>query len=56
MLYDISLNTANTAPAWGEGVGSISARLANGKEAKIPVLEAVNVLTVGVTGTGKSKS
>lgn len=56
MLYDISLHTANTALAWGEGVGSISARLANGKEAKIPVLEAVNVLTVGVTGTGKSKS
>ena len=56
MLYEISLHTADTSPKWADGVGGITAKLANGKEVKIPVLESTNVLTVGVTGTGKSKS
>lgn len=56
MLYEISLHTADTYPEWADGVGGILAKLTDGKEVKIPVLESTNVLTVGVTGTGKSKS
>lgn len=56
MLYDISLHVADPAPCWSDSVYGIPARLANGKVVKIPVLESTNVLTVGVTGTGKSKS
>lgn len=56
MLYEISLHTADTSPEWADGVGGILAKLTDGKEVKIPVLESTNVLTVGVTGTGKSKS
>lgn len=56
MLYEISLHTADASPEWVDGVGGILAKLIDGKEVKIPVLESTNVLTVGVTGTGKSKS
>lgn len=56
MLYEISLHTADASPEWADGVGGILAKLTDGKEVKIPVLESTNVLTVGVTGTGKSKS
>ena len=56
MLYEISLHTADASPEWADGVGGILAKLTNGKKVKIPVLESTNVLTVGVTGTGKSKS
>lgn len=54
MLYEISLHTADASPEWADGVGGILAKLTDG--VKIPVLESTNVLTVGVTGTGKSKS
>ena len=56
MLYEISLHTADASPEWADGVGGILAKLTDGKQVKIPVLESTNVLTVGVTGTGKSKS
>lgn len=56
MLYDISLHAKDVIPAWADCVCGIPAKLANGKEVKIPVLESTNVLTVGVTGTGKTKS
>lgn len=56
MLYEITMHTSDTSTEWGEGVSGIPAKLANGKMVKIPVLEATNTLTVGVTGTGKSKS
>lgn len=56
MLYEISLHTADASPEWADGVGGILAKLTDGKKVKIPVLESANVLTVGVTGTGKSKS
>lgn len=56
MLYEISLHTADASPEWADGVGGILAKLTDGKGVKIPVLESTNVLTVGVTGTGKSKS
>ena len=56
MLYEISLHTADASPEWADGVGGILAKLTDGKEVKIPVLESTNVLTVGVTGSGKSKS
>lgn len=56
MLYEISLHTADAYPEWADGVGGILAKVTDGKEVKIPVLESTNVLTVGVTGTGKSKS
>ena len=56
MLYDISLHTTDVSPEWAGGIGGILAKLTNGKEVKIPILESTNVLTVGVVGTGKSKS
>ena len=56
MLYDISLHVTDPAPCWADCVCGIPAKLANGKEVKIPVLASTNALTVGVTGTGKSRS
>lgn len=56
MLYEISLHAKDDFPEWGGGAGGIRARLPGGREVGIPVLKSVNVLTVGVTGTGKSKS
>lgn len=56
MLYELPFQVEDSVPEWGDGIGGISAKLPNGKKVKIPVLESTNVLTVGVTGTGKSKS
>lgn len=56
MLYEISLHTNDQSLEWECGVGSILARLPNGMVIDLPVLKATNVLTVGVTGTGKTKS
>ena len=56
MLYEIPLHTIDASSEWIGGVGGILAKLTDGKEVKIPVFESTNVLTVGVTGTGKSKS
>lgn len=55
MLYEISLHTTSS-PEWAGGVGGIPAKLNNGKEVRIPVLESTNVLTVGLTGSGKTQS
>lgn len=56
MLYEIPFHGKDLSPTWGGGIGGIRARLPNGTVVNIPVLEATNVLTVGTTGTGKSKS
>lgn len=58
MLYEIPLHTYAKDPSseWECGIGSISARLSNGAAVDLPVLPGTNALTVGVTGTGKSKS
>lgn len=58
MLYEIPLHTYAKDPSseWECGIDSISARLPNGTEVDLPVLPGTNVLTVGLTGTGKSKS
>lgn len=56
MLYEIPFHTKTQFPQWECGVGGIPARLPNGRETDLPVLEATNVLTVGVTGTGKTRS
>lgn len=54
MLYEIPIHTREQYTKWsGEG---IRARLPNGTEVNIPILEAANVLTVGTTGTGKTES
>lgn len=56
MLYEIPFLGKDLSPAWGDGIGGIQAALPNGTVVNIPVLEATNVLTVGVVGTGKTKS
>ena len=56
MLYEITMHTSDSSSEWGNGVSGISAKLVTGKMVKIPVLEATNVLTIGVVGSGKSKS
>lgn len=56
MLYEIPVPPSNPLPEWAGGTGGIRATLSNGQEVKIPVLASTNVLTVGVTGTGKTKS
>lgn len=56
MLYEISSYNTDAYTEWTDKVEGILAKTANGKELKIPVLKSTNVLTVGITGTGKSKS
>lgn len=56
MLYEIPLFTKELLPEWEHGVGSIPATLSNGTIVDLPILAQTNVLTVGTTGTGKSKS
>lgn len=56
MLYEIPFRIKEQLPNWEYGVGNISAKLPNGMAIDLPVLEATNVLTVGVTGTGKTRS
>lgn len=56
MLYEIPLHIKEQLPEWDDGIGSIFARLPNGMAIDLPILEDTNVLTVGVTGTGKTKS
>lgn len=56
MLYEIPLHTKEQLLNWEYGVGNIPAKLPNGMAIDLPVLEATNVLTVGVTGTGKTRS
>ena len=56
MLYEISLHTKEQIPEWECGIGSIPARLPNGRVVDLPILEGISVLTVGMAGSGKSKS
>ncbi len=56
MLYEIPLFTKEKLPEWEHGVGSILATSSNGTIVEIPILDQTNVLTVGITGTGKTKS
>lgn len=56
MLYELPFHSKGQSLDWECGIGSISARLPNGAAVDLPVLSGANVLTVGVTGTGKSKS
>ena len=41
---------------WPDGIGSIPVLLPDGCRAKLPVLEGMNAVTFGVTGTGKTRS
>ena len=44
-------------PRWPQGIGGgLAAELDGGAAVSVPVPEGVNVLTVGVTGTGKTRS
>lgn len=56
MLYEIPLHIKDMPLEWRSGIGGIHAKLPDGTAIDIPVLEGTNVLTVGVTGTGKTKS
>lgn len=57
MRYDLPKDMQKPrTPHWPEGVGSIPAFLPDGSAIEIPVLRGVNVVTLGVVGTGKSKS
>lgn len=57
MFYDIPdfINNKQT-PQWPNGIGNIKAILTNGNEINLPVYNGMNVLTVGVVGTGKTRS
>lgn len=57
MLYNLPASMQDhLIPNWPKGIGGIPAHLSDGTMTKIPVLEGVNVLTIGVVGTGKTKS
>ncbi len=56
MLYTLPPGMEqNGAPDWPKGVGRIPALLADGTRTEIPVLRGVNVLTLGVVRTGKTR-
>lgn len=54
MLYE--LPSSAPASAWPEGIGYICAQSEKGLHMPIPVLPGINVLTLGVVGTGKTSS
>ena len=57
MLYDLpSQLQKSVVPGWPRGIGGIPALLPDGTAMDVPVLEYVNYLTTGVTGTGKTES
>lgn len=57
MLYDLpAVMRKPLTPQWSEGVGSISAELPDGTPVRLPVYKGVNCLTLGVVGTGKTRS
>ena len=46
---------AQALPRWPQGIGGgLAAELDGGAAVSVPVPEGVNILTVGVTGTGKT--
>ena len=57
MLYDLPKEMhTRTIPNWPNGIGGIPAQLPDGTVVEIPILPGVNVLTLGVVGTGKTRS
>lgn len=62
MRYEIPLRMeadlqAQALPRWPQGIGGgLAAELDDGAAVSVPVPEGVNILTVGVTGTGKTRS
>lgn len=57
MIYELPKQMQKReAPSWSKGVGGIPALLPDGSRVEVPVLERVNVLTTGTTGTGKTVS
>lgn len=57
MLYGLPKELNPIAiPDWPKGVSGIPATLPDGTKTEIPVLNGVNVLTLGVVGTGKTLS
>ena len=62
MRYEIPLRMeadlqAQALPRWPQGIGGgLAAELDGGAAVSVPVPEGVNILTVGVTGTGKTRS
>lgn len=57
MLYEIPNKMRNAkTPDWPKDVGGIPAQLPDGTQIEIPVQKGVNVLVLGVVGTGKTKS
>ncbi len=56
MLYEVPLYLKEESDGWECGISAIPAKLCSGKVTTIPVLQGTNVLTLGVTGTGKTRS
>ena len=56
MLYELPAQTEIQDPEWSGGTGSIPAKLPNGTAIELPVFKGLNVLTLGITGTGKTDS
>ncbi len=56
MLYDVPFLTKKQFANWEDGIDCIRAITSDGQLITLPVHLGVNILTVGVTGTGKTKS
>jgi len=56
MLYELPNKIKDPFEKWAHVPGGIAAVLPDGRRVLLPVLPGVNVLTVGTTGTGKTKS
>ena len=56
MLYELPSQTEILNPEWNGGEGSIPAKSNNGTAIDLPVFKGLNVLTLGITGTGKTDS
>ena len=53
MFYEIPI-PKNSLPTWPSGKGNISVQLPDGTITKLPILESVNSLLIGVPGMGKT--
>ncbi|MCD7756453.1 MAG: hypothetical protein LUJ09_09075 [Firmicutes bacterium] len=57
MLYELPRRMRQSfTPVWSKGVGNIPAVLPDGTEIGVPVYFGINVVTLGITGTGKTTS